>query len=309
MGGLLFRLTEEIINLIIFGMENQSDEYYVNIENGLVGSKSSILQDAGDSDIDSIALPVPEWHPADGFQLMESFVVSVHNPQHAKALGEILSAGRGAFRNFKSYVKGSDVLAKQWYAHKERVMRSRVVEWYNTNCEILKYEYIDENTDETENLISTDFTFLTDCPDRDDLIKRKSEEAVRECMDSGTAAVTDYILKRNEGFFNQPGVTSLSVCAETPEGELAGVIYGGTAGSFISGSKLGFVISIWVEPVFRGMGLARHLIDEFIREAAARSVDTVIFELPGAGSVLKSSLEARGSGEVVTTMAVKVADV
>ncbi len=304
--GLLFELTDEIIDLIIFGMEDQGEDYYVNIQNGIVGSRSFILRDQNAANIDSTAIPVPEWHPSDGFQLMERFVAAIHNPVHKEALVDILSAGRGAFRNFKSYVKESEILSKQWYSHKDKIMRSRVVEWYNTNCDILKYKDIEENTDETENLILDDFVFRIDYSDQEDLIKCKAEVSIRENLDKRGKGIADFFIKRNILFLESPGVEALSVYAETLEGEYAGSITGGSFSDTDSDTKLGVVHSVWVEKKFRGMGLARHLIDQFLKEAVNRSIKTVLFELPGGSSELKSTLEARAASSIFTTMAVNI---
>ncbi|MEA1911927.1 MAG: UPF0158 family protein, partial [Spirochaetota bacterium] len=173
MGKILFQLTPEIIDIIIFGMENQSDEYLVNIKTGDLISETEAFEEYEDEDIDSNLIPVPDWLPSDGFQVMESFVAALHNPEYREVLRNVLAAGKGAFRNFKNIVKGNELLARQWYSHKEKIMRSRVVEWYNINCEILKYSNIDENTDETENLILSDFVFTDDSSKWKSLIDEK----------------------------------------------------------------------------------------------------------------------------------------
>ena len=122
MGKIIFQLTPEIIDLIIFGMENQSDEYYVDIKTGEVLSETMVEEIYEDAYIDSNIVSVPEWLPSDGFQLMESFVADLHNPVYKEVLRKILSAGKGAFRNFKNTVKEKESLTQQWYHHKENIM-------------------------------------------------------------------------------------------------------------------------------------------------------------------------------------------
>ncbi len=306
MGKILFKLTPEIIDIIIFGMENQSDEYCVDIKTGDVISVTEAYEEYEDEDIDSFVIPVPDWLPADGFQLMESFVVSLHNPVHKEALRKVLSAGRGAFRNFKNTIKEHDSLTQQWYLHKEKVMRSRVIEWYNINSEILKYSDIDENTDETENLILTDFVFSTDCSKWEDLTNEKSDESVRESLGDREELLAEYLISRNRSFQDLPGNIPLSVCAETIDGEFAGFISGGMVETGVSRRLVAVGNIIWVEKKFRGMGLARHLIDSFSQNAEVQRCERIIFELPGRGSLLNSTLEARGASAFFTTMAVNV---
>lgn len=307
MGRILFQLTPEIIDLIIFGMENQSDRYYVNINTGVVLSD---VQTGKCSEGERLLLiPLPEWLSADGFQLMEGFVALVHNPIHKEVLRRVLSAGKGAFRNFKNAVKDDDSLTAQWFHHKERVMRLRVIEWYNLNSEIIKYSSIDENTeentDETENLILTDFVFNTNYSFWKDLIAQKSAEAIRESL-GDDYLLAEYLLCKYKSFAENPENTPVFVCAETVVGEYAGHIGGSIIKTECSGHIFAVSNIIWVEKKFRGMGLARHLVDLFTQNANSKSCEKLIFELPGSGSVLNSTLETRGASAFLTTMEVSV---
>lgn len=301
---ILFQLTPEIIDMIIFGMENQSDEYCVDIKTGDVLSETQVDEEYEEVDIDSLLIPVPDWLPSDGFQLMESFVASLHNPAYRESLRNVLSAGKGAFRNFKNTIREEDSLTQQWYIHKEKVLRSRVIEWYNVNSEIIKYEDIDENTDETENLILTDFVFRVDCSRWKNLIDEKMDESIRESLGNNEEILADYLLSRNKSWLKVPGNTPLFVCAETVDGEFAGFISGGLVETGIVRHSIAVANVIWVETRYRGMGLARHLIDNFSKNANAKKCAKIIFELPGRGVSLDSTLEARGFSAFFTTMAV-----
>ncbi len=302
MGKILFQLTPEIIDMIIFGMENQSDEYCVDIKTGNVLSGTDASEEY--DDIGSFILAVPDWLPADGFQLMEGFVAALHNPVYKDTLRKVLSEGRGAFRNFKNTIKEHESLTQQWYLYKEKVMRSRVIEWYNINSEILKYNDIDENTDETENLILIDFVFNVNCPKWKNLITEKSYESIRESLGEQEVVLSEYLIRRNRAFMNVPGYRPLSVCAETVDGEFSGLISGGLAETGVSNSLVAVVNNIWVEKAFRGMGIAKHLIDNFSQNAIDQGCEKIIFELPGRGVLLNSTLEARGLSTFFTTMAV-----
>jgi len=302
---ILFQLTPEIIDLIIFGMENQSDDYYVDIKTGDVLLEAQAKEDYDDEYIDSYLVPVPDWLPSDGFQLMESFVASLHNPVYKEALRKILAAGKGAFRNFKNIVKEHESLTQQWYLHKEKIMRSRVIEWYNLNSEILKYNEIDENTDETENLILSDFVFSTDCSRVEKLIEVKSYESILESLGESETDIAEYLISKNKSWLALPGIIPVFICAETLDGEFAGSISGGVGKVEDNNSIVAVSNVIWVEKKFRGMGLARRLVDNFSKNAVLLKADKLIFELPGKGFSLKSTLEARGAYAYFTTMAVK----
>ena len=184
-------------------------------------------------------------------------------------------------------------------------MRSRVIDWYNLNSEILKYSDIDENTDETEDLILTDFIFNVNCSKWENIIKEKSAESIRESLEEENSLLGDYLISKNRSCLKIPGNNFVSVCAETIDGEFAGVICGSIFKSDNSSNLLAVSNVVWVEKNFRGMGLARHLIDAFLENAEALGCEKIIFELTGSSSVLSSTLKDRGCSIIFTSMVVK----
>lgn len=304
MSKILFQLTPEIIDMIIFGMENQSDEYYVDIKTGDVLSETQAEENFEDEYIDSYIVSVPDWLPSDGFQLMESFVATLHNPVYKEVLSKILSAGKGAFRNFKNTVKEHESLTQQWYLHKEKVMRSRVIEWYNQNSEILKYMDINENTDDTDNLILSDFVFLEGDSKWQHVFPEIYSEAVHESFPESDSFYTDYIISRNKYFANLPGNTPLLICAETINGEFAGFISGYIINPDFSGSSFAVANAVWVEKIYRGLGLAKSLIDQYFVLALKNNAANLIFELADTKSILNSTLEERKLSVFLTTRVV-----
>jgi len=301
MGKILFQLTTEIIDMIIFAMENQSEDYFVDLKTAAVISNEEL---SAGYDPDSSVISVPEWLPSDGFQLMESFVVSLHNPLQKDSLRKILSAGKGAFKNFKSAVKEDQSLTQQWYQHKENIMSSRVIEWYNLNSEILKYKDINENTDETENLVLSDFVFSINNTKWKNIIREKSAESIKESFEDKKDLLGVYLIDRIDMFSDIPGNIPVFACAESLDGSLAGLISGILVRTGPSRRMVAVVNAIWIEKKFRGLGIARHLIDLFSKKALENKAEKLIFELSGKGSVLVSTLESRGGDVFITTMAV-----
>jgi hypothetical protein len=306
MGRIFFQLTPEIIDLIIFGMENQSNEYFVHIKNGSVASKAELADEHSVQEIEASSISVPDWLPSDGFQLMESFTASLHNPVHKKTLLAVLSSGRGAFRSFKKTVKENEVLTRQWYVHKEKIMKSRVVDWYNLNCDILKYNDINENTDDTDNLILSDFIFYTNSTKWERVIAEKAIKSIYESLSQEESILAEYIITKNRLFTDMPDNSPLMVSVESANGEFTGFINGRIIEVKSSNCVLAVCNNIWVEKQFRGMGLARHLIDEFSKNAVNLNAEKIIFELPDRNFVLKSTLAARGGTGFFTTTAVNL---
>ena len=66
----MFALTHEIIDNIVFWMEDQNGAFVINVRTGDV-------LNIGDEDEDDVSeddyADIPEWTPADGFGLMENF--------------------------------------------------------------------------------------------------------------------------------------------------------------------------------------------------------------------------------------------
>jgi len=304
LSGIDFQLNPEIIDLIIFGMENQSDEFCVNVKTGKVLSVNEARQVYGE--IDDVVIPVPQWLPADGFYLMESFVADLHNPVCQESLRSILTSGKGAFRNFKKAVKENDTLTQQWYLHRERILKSRVIDWYHRNSEILKYQDIDENTDETDNLIISDFVFTCNSKKWENLIIIKCIEAVEESLGQDDKLLADYFITRNRILKTLPNIRSVFISAETISGDFAGCISGFIMEQDKSHRVIQIIDRIWVEKIYRGLGIARLLLDKNLQDAANSGVEKIIYELPGSTPVLVSTLETMGADKLFTTLAVIV---
>ncbi len=150
-----FDLTKEILDQIIFAMEDQTEESVVDRSSGEV---IIVRGDDGRYGGERYA-PTPEWKPIDGYQLMERFVTGLRNPTLREELRAALGAGRGVFRSFKDALKKNPEIEKRWYLFKEREMRRVVLDWYNQARELEGLERLGlDPTDEgesSEELISS----------------------------------------------------------------------------------------------------------------------------------------------------------
>ena len=86
-------LTPELIDQIIFGMENQISYYYLDLEQGKVEEESQLEEEQRTDE--SRYILIPRWSSADGFQLMERFVDSLRNPVFRERLREALASRKG----------------------------------------------------------------------------------------------------------------------------------------------------------------------------------------------------------------------
>ncbi len=149
-----FDLSDDVINGLIFAMENQHEDNVFDCQMRCVVKLDIKVNDATDRYI-----RIPEWTSIDGFKVMEHFVSSLHLPLAKEALHEVLFAGKGVFRNFKNILKEYPEAEKQWFAFKQRVLKERIVQWYNVLRDFWGLERIEGEPEETENLIFDDFTF------------------------------------------------------------------------------------------------------------------------------------------------------
>jgi len=286
-------LTEEVIDQIIFGMENQQADYLFDLKEGvLVHSNESVVTEPEASEERFVELP--NWRPVDGFYLMERFVAFIKNPIYRQEMRDALNGGRGVFRRFKDVLKRYEPLERQWFTFKEREMRQVVWDWYAAVTDSVALSRLGEEPEETEDLVLSDFLIQSGMGRWKDKIEESAIKAKNESVQEISVALKDYLLD-----------TELNDCrenehkevlyAETPLGEFAGCILG----TYVA-SQYSTVLDlryIYVEPQFRGLGLSRLFIDRATEIASRNGVKQVVIELLGKTLFLQDDLEERGFRE------------
>ncbi len=283
-----FALTDELIDQIIFAMEDQQHKILVNRHSGdLVHSEEVEDPEQFTS--------IPEWRPIDGYNLMEKFITKLRNPIFRELLKEALSSGKGVFRNFKNTLKKSREVEKLWFTFKEREMKQVVVRWYNEQRELAGLEQIGEEPEETEDLLLSDFT-----------IREGGEEHLeamvnldrRSFMENYPDAEQDRI----ERCFNDmrkslPGLgepESLLFVAETPTGDFAGFVWGVEEEDPLSGNPVLRIVQLAVVEHHRGLGLGQLLIRRLTKEAYQQGYEKLTLELAAGSLVLAGFLQNLG---------------
>ncbi len=112
------KITEEILNRVIYGMENQKVRLCLDPSDGQLKEKS---QDNSD------LISLPNWGPRDGYALMEAFTATLPPSALRGELEEVLSSGSGVFRRFKSVLKTYPAEERLWFRFKQREMRQTAV--------------------------------------------------------------------------------------------------------------------------------------------------------------------------------------
>ena len=286
-----FRLTRELIDQIVFGMENQDRDYVLDTEEAaVVPAEQADPEATGERYIE-----LPEWRSVDGYNLMEQFVATLHNPIYRERLRRILASGRGVFRQFKDTVRERREIERLWFTFKERRMREIVTEWYNDLRERDGLERLEATTTETETdqLVETDFVFRPAVHDEFDELRELDREAFSEIFadaDEETVSVYYDHLRSGAPELGSEG-TRVSV-AETPAGDFAGFLWSITR-SFGEVS-VAFVEQIYVVPEFRGLGIARELLMRLCHQAHEERISEVHLSLEGSALDLESRFLSYG---------------
>ncbi|NBB91347.1 MAG: GNAT family N-acetyltransferase [Spirochaetes bacterium] len=277
-----FELTPELADRIIFAMEDQHEEFMLDTETGnLLTVEEMEEMEAVEEQAEEKPgryVPLPEWTPADGFRLMERFAEELRNPVYQEKLREALSGGRGVFRRFKDTIKEREELERRWYQFKEQAMQGVVADWYNDLRETWGLERVAVETAEIEDLVLSDFT-----------IRR---------VGAAETALVDELRRAAEEQRREKLEPRLAVVAEAPAGEIAGAVTADAASASSDGEGLaagGLIIdTLYVWPMFRGLGLGRLLLERVVEEARREGWGVIAMELSGRGLVLDDTATAMG---------------
>jgi ribosomal protein S18 acetylase RimI-like enzyme len=250
-----FELTEALIDDILFSMEDQEGEFYVDAQEGMVtGGEGEFLEDIDYGDKDRY-LPLPEWDSSDGFRLMERFAAQLRNPIVREELSAALNLGKGVFRAFKDILSRHPEAEKLWYNFKEREMKREIIRWYNALREEWGLERIGGEPEETEDLILEDFRF------REPLEK-----------DTKAAAELHRLCAEDQDGWAFPG--DLAITAETIGGDFAGYVAGRRGASSFR------VYALEVKPEYRGLGVGEALISRFLDRIKDEEPASISIDLP-----------------------------
>ena len=161
-----FILSPEIVDDLIFAMENQNMRFLFDAKEGCCIPDECIRDDAEERYYD-----IPEWTSAQGFRVMEQFTARVHNPLLREALLAALGQRKGVFRRYKETLKTAPAVEREWYHFKEQHMKAAVYEWYNDLRKLWGLEKISFEEETDAQLLLEDFTFrIEQC----DTLKRES---------------------------------------------------------------------------------------------------------------------------------------
>lgn len=253
-----FELTSELIDEIVFSMEDQTGMYLLDSEKAVLVKKNEVNDDDPDR---YYVLPV--WDSISGFRLMERFVASLKNPPVREQLRSILRSGHGVFRNFKNVLKEHHEVEKLWFAYKEQEMKLVIRGWYNDLREVWGLEQLGDPPEENAELVHEDFTFqIAEEPDLELLglcVKDLQEEVLNAKESEFGKVLSALIGEQNFSFSGKENFsgTEKVFTAENIEGEFAGFVY---YVPYVGKENVFKMPLLYVQPQYRGLGVGRELL-------------------------------------------------
>ncbi len=290
-----FELTPELVDQVIFGMENQDTEYYVDTRVGIVVPELDITVEADESDTgEQRYIPVPEWRSVDGYNLMEGFVGTLRNPIYRERLRKILASGRGVFRQFKDTVKERKEIERLWFNFKEKEMRRIVVEWFNDMRETAGLDRVELEFEDTEDLVFSDFVVDVATVGELGRVQDLDRAAFGEMYDGEPDAVVAYY--RSLSRASAPEVDaeeSVVLVARTPAEEFAAFLWA-VEEAVPGGPRFGRILQIYVTPEYRGLGLARAMLHSYRTSAIGKGIERLLIRVEGESTLFAEMLFSEG---------------
>jgi len=282
-----FSLNSELVEQIIFAMEDQQNEYYVHRVSGELLREDEIEEEETQEEAEDPFVPIPEWRPVDGFLMMEKFVARLRNPLLRDQLKDALSSGRGVFRKFKDILKTSPEIERLWFIFKERELRRVVWQWYNDNRELAGLERLEEEPAQEEgleDLLASDFAIVALKSRHLDALRKLDETAfLARFPEADPERVADLFHQSRKNLPEPEGGGSLVFVAETPEEDFAGFIWAVEQTDPLIPGRILRVHQLAVVQRYQGVGLGSMLLRRLIVEARDRGYHRLRSELSGSG--------------------------
>ena len=262
-----FDLVPEIVERIVFAMEDQGADYSVDVET------AEMVKDRG-AHLGERFVPIPTWRPIDGFHLMERFVAALRNPIHRDRLRNALNSRGRVFRAFKDELRLIPYVEQRWYRFKMTEMRRIVTEWYDLERRSRGLERLGPEPEETDDLVASEFAF-------------------------GRADAADlvHVVRLHEAA--RPLTADPNALLVVVRGSRPGIV--GFIGGVPEGRDTVCVAAIAVAPEFRGLGIGRSLLSHFIDEAAEAGYSSVQVELCEQVQELERLFAQQGFSPVAKT--------
>ena len=287
MGKGRLEVTEEILERVVYGMENQKDRLFLDLSDGNLRLEQ---------EIDGTSIPIPPWGPTEGYRLMDGFAGTLPDTVFKERLLDILHSGTGVFRHFKDALKQRPELEGLWRCHKKREMRKTALSWLSRWSEALALEDLGPEPEDWEDLALADFAVREAKSGDWESIRDWDQVAVTEdypeiSPDERCSAMAS---ERRDAELEDGDV----IVAESPSGEIVGFSWIIIEGE--SGRLNGRLIQVYVRPEFRGLGIGRMLAGKSLERASDKGATILSVRTGASGKLLNPYFERIGFAPVMT---------
>ena len=287
MGKGRLEVTEEILERVVYGMENQKDRLFLDLSDGNLRLEQ---------EIDGTSIPIPPWGPTEGYRLMDGFAGTLPDTVFKERLLDILHSGTGVFRHFKDALKQRPELEGLWRCHKKREMRKTALSWLSRWSEALALEDLGPEPEDWEDLALADFVLREAGSGDWEFIRDWDQVAVTEdypeiSPDERCSAMAS---ERRDAELEDGDV----IVAESPSGEIVGFSWIIIEGE--SGRLNGRLIQVYVRPEFRGLGIGRMLAGKSLERASDKGATILSVRTGASGKLLNPYFERIGFAPVMT---------
>ncbi|WP_053227983.1 hypothetical protein [Spirochaeta cellobiosiphila] len=281
-----FELTPELVDQIIFAMEDQSSTFCFDTNI----MEITVLESTEEADSNGKYV-LPQWSSIEGFQVMEQFVGSLRNPIVRQELRLVLKSGSGVFRKFKDVLRAYPEVEKIWFNHKSNTMKSLVTEWYNQLRDYWGLERIGYEPEEIDDLIETDFVVKSiDLWDDADYIKGYLPVFIEECL--SFLNNRPQVQRLNRYIQDCVSHSKKALIVESLDGDFASaLLYEELCGDEYCILKVHFVFTL---KEYRGLRLSAKLINSLTDLVGDREMTDILFSIHGQEQVLMETLLREG---------------
>jgi GNAT superfamily N-acetyltransferase len=310
-----FTLNSELVEQIIFAMEDQQNAYYVHRDTGELLREEEIEEEIEEeerpggetaAEEEDPFVPIPEWRPVDGFLMMEKFVARLRNPLLRDQLKDALASGRGVFRKFKDILKTSPEVERLWFSFKERELRRVVWQWYNDNRELSGLERLEEEPqpeESLEDLLAADFAIVPLQTRHLDALQELDERSFAATFPQAEAERVAVLFRESRKTLPRPeDEGSMVFVAETADQDFAGFVWAVDQTDPLIPGRILRVHQLAVVQRYQGVGLGAMLLRRIIAEARDRGYHRLRGRLSAAGLQLLGFFEKLGFQTIARDM-------
>lgn len=282
-----FELTEALLDDILFSMEDQEGNFYIDCQEGVVVIGEEIDEDL----IGDQFIFLPEWDSSSGFRLMERFAAAFKNPLIRNELCAALNQGKGVFRAFKNALSLHPEAEKLWFSFKEREMKREIIRWYNALREEWGLKKIGFEPEETSDLVLEDFRFR-DFTAEDEV---EAAELHKLCVKSADGSFPEEGKNENAG-------RTIALVAESASEDFAGYISAAQKDDAL------FINILEVKPEFRGLGIGKALLGHLLKKVKTLNISKLFIGLPVDAEGFSRALIREGFTPCMTQYAYRMED-